>query len=88
MTRLPAGTHAILPFHGKKIRDQYLVSNLMGAWDVLGASEYRRLCGMEVDPASVLGVRLLRRGLLVDETNLAGVIQDYRNLNAHLFLDT
>ncbi|MFH0753932.1 MAG: radical SAM protein, partial [Candidatus Omnitrophota bacterium] len=47
-----------------------------------------RLCGMEVDPASVLGVRLLRRGLLVDETNLAGVIQDYRNLNAHLFLDT
>ncbi len=80
--------HVILPFNSARIRNKYLVSNMMGAWDVLDPVEFRQLSAMSVDPASVLGKRLHERGVVVDNKNLQSVIQDFKNLNANLFSDT
>jgi His-Xaa-Ser system radical SAM maturase HxsB len=80
--------HVILPFNSARVRHKYLVSNMMGAWDVLAPEEFRQLSTMSIDPASVLGKRLHERGIVVDEKNLQAVIQDFKSLNANLFLDT
>ncbi|MBF0330323.1 MAG: His-Xaa-Ser system radical SAM maturase HxsB [Candidatus Omnitrophica bacterium] len=79
--------HVILPFNSAKVRDKYVVSNMMGAWDVLEPSEFRALSTMVIDPKSVLGQRLQKHGVVVDQENLQSVIQDYKNLNANLFSD-
>jgi len=60
----------------------------MGCWDALSEKEFRQLNSLRVETGGELFKRLLARGLIVDEGNIQGVINDYRNLNANLFTDT
>lgn len=78
----------LLPFNSEKINNRYLVSNMMGCWDALTEDEFRQLNSLRVMEGGALFTRLLGRGLIVDSDNISRVIQDYRNLNANLFLDT
>ncbi len=78
----------ILPFNAAMIRDKYLVTNMLGAWDVLAPAEFKQLNAMRPLPGTPLWLRLKERGIVVDEKNILPMIQQYRNLNANLFLDT
>lgn len=79
---------SILPFNAEKIKDKFLVTNMMGCWDALNEAEFRQLNSFAVAPGGALFNRLLERGLIVDEGNVRSVIDGYRNLNANLFADT
>ncbi len=79
---------AILPFNTARIRGKYLVSNALGAWDLLELSEFRELNSFRLDRGSPLFARLKERGLIVDETNLSAGLEDFRRSNGHLFKET
>lgn len=79
---------SVIPFNSEKINDKYLVTNMMGGWDALNEEEFRNLNSLRVLEGGRLYERLLERGLILDEKNIRRVIDDYRNLNVHLFTDT
>ncbi len=79
---------SLLPFNSEKINNKYLVTNMMGCWDALNEDEFRQMHSLRVMQGGDLYNRLLKRGLIVDENNLRGVMEDYRRLNANLFMDT
>ena len=79
---------AILPFNAARIRGKYLVSNALGAWDLLEPLEFRELNSLRLDRGAPLFARLKERGLIVDETNLSSGLDDFRRINGHLFKDT
>ena len=79
---------AVLNFNSARIRDKYLVSNMLGAWDFLDADEFRVLHSFRVSKGSALFSRLRTAGIIADETNIRTLLEDYRRLNANLFNDT
>ncbi len=79
---------AILPFNSTIIKDRYLVSNFLGGWDFLTKEEFKELNSLKVKENTPLFKRLYEKGLIVDENNLKNLINEYRNLNGHLFSDT
>jgi uncharacterized protein len=78
----------VLPFNAARIRDKYLVTNMLGAWDVLDSQEFRQLNALRPLPGTPLWSRLKARGIVVDEKSLLPLVQKYRDLNANLFMDT
>ncbi len=79
---------SVLPFNFKMIRGKYLVSNMMGCWDVLDRKEFQELNSLRVLEGGALFDRLQQKGIIVDGDNLGKVIADYRKLNTNLFHDT
>jgi uncharacterized protein len=79
---------SVLPFNSKKIKNKYLVTNMMGCWDALNREEFGELNSLRVLSGGKLFDRLLKRGIIVDANNLQSVIAGYRSLNANLFWDT
>ena len=79
---------AIVPFNSILIKDKYLVSNILGGWDLLSEGEFKRLNSFKLDRDSELFNRLYNKKIVVDENNFKSLIDDYRNLNANLFNDT
>lgn len=81
------GDWAILPYNSEKISGHFLVSNMLGCWDLLDPKEFRELERFSLDEGSPLFNRLYNCGLIVKEDNFSGVISDFRNLHSHLFTD-
>ncbi len=78
----------ILPFNSARIRDKYLVTNMLGAWEVLDPAEFRLLNALKPLPGTPLWTRLKERGIVVDDKNILPMLQKYRELNSNLFSDT
>jgi len=78
---------AVLPYNSKKISGHFLVSNLLGCWDVLDPQEFRALEQFSLDEASPLFDRLYDKGLIVKEDNVSRMIAEFRSLHSHLFTD-
>lgn len=79
---------AVLPFNSKRIRNKYIVSNVMGCWDILTISEFSQFNALSLRRGKALTTRLYERGLIVDSNNLEKVMGGFRSLNANLFNDT
>jgi len=79
---------AVIPFGSTLIKDKYLVSNMLGGWDILAKDEFRKLNSFTLDRESPLFKRLHSRGVLLDENNLLQIISDFKKLNTNLFSDT
>lgn len=78
----------VLPHNATRIKDKYLVSNVLGAWDFLEPHEFRELEGIRVEEGTALFKRLQDRGLIADESNLRNLLDAFRSRNANLFSDT
>lgn len=78
---------SILPFNAEKIKDKYLVSNMMGCWDALDDEEFRLFHSLRVLEGGPLFDRLLGKGLIVSEENMRSVMDGFRRMNANLFTD-
>lgn len=79
---------AIVPFNSTLIQDKYLISNILGGWDLLDKEEFRILNPFNLKKDTPLFRRLFERGIVVDEKNIETLINDYRKLNTNLFSDT
>jgi His-Xaa-Ser system radical SAM maturase HxsB len=79
---------AVIPFNSDVISDKYLVSNMLGAWDMLDRDDFNLLSSFKCDKGTPLFNRLHEKGILVDESNVDKLIDDCRNLNSNLFCDT
>lgn len=80
--------YAIVPFNSKHIKDKVLVSSQLGHWALLTRQEFKELGAFKLKPASSLFRNLHDNGLVVDEANISGVLDDYKRMNANLFRDT
>ena len=78
---------AVLPYNTEKINDHYLISNILGSWDLLDCNEFKRLEQFSLDENDDLFNRLYDKGVIVKEENLPKIINEYRNLQSHLFSD-
>ncbi|MBL7197606.1 MAG: His-Xaa-Ser system radical SAM maturase HxsB [Candidatus Omnitrophica bacterium] len=79
---------AITPFNSMLIKDKYLVSNMLGAWDFLDKGEFEILNSYRLKRDIPFFKRLYDKRIVVDEHNLNSLLQGYRNLNSNLFNDT
>jgi len=79
--------YAILPFQAEKIKNRYLVSNMLGNWDLITETDLRQLNQKNIDQDQ-LQKRLIKRGIVVDAENGASLINNFRNLHANLFTST
>jgi His-Xaa-Ser system radical SAM maturase HxsB len=79
---------AVIPFNHSRIKDRYLVSNILGGWDFLQKDEFRQLSSFSVEKDTPLFKRLHDKGIVIDELNLKNIVDGYRSLNSHLFHDT
>ncbi len=83
--------YAVIPFNSSKIKGKYLVSNLLGKWDILDKDEFRKLSSLalaENGKGQELFKRLYDRGIIVDQDNFKGLIKDFKEKNANLFRGT
>ncbi|MBF0485612.1 MAG: His-Xaa-Ser system radical SAM maturase HxsB [Candidatus Omnitrophica bacterium] len=78
----------ILPFNSARLKNKYLVSNVLGAWDFLGPAEFKQFSAFGFSKESPFFSRLKERGLVADDSNIQSVIESFRNTNENLFLDT
>lgn len=78
---------AILPYNSARIKDRYLVSNMLGSWDLLTDEELKRVAQCSLDEHEKLFERLHGKGIIVKDDNFPRLINEYRNLNSHLFKD-
>jgi uncharacterized protein len=78
----------ILPFNSARLGKKRLVTNFLGAWDILDQDQFKALNSLRLPKDSPLFIRLKERGLVVDPSNVEAVLKDFRNTNAHLFQDT
>lgn len=78
---------AVLPYNTEKINDRYLISNVLGSWDILSADEFKRLEQFSLDENDAFFHRLYDKGMIVKEENFSRAIQEYRSLQSHLFTD-
>ncbi len=78
---------AVLPYQAELIDEHYLVSNMLGHWDILERDEFKGLERLCCDSDAGLFERLREKGIIATEENLPKLIQEYRRLNAHLFTD-
>lgn len=78
---------AVLPYWTERFGRDYLVSNILGSWDMIGRNDFIKLDSGALEPGSVLFERLLKRGVIANEKNIKGLIEDYRKLNSNLFCD-
>lgn len=79
---------AVLPYNTEKISGHYLVSNVLGSWDLLVPDEFKRLEQFSFEEDDALFNRLYDKGIIVKEKNLPKAISEFRNLQSHLFTDT
>lgn len=79
---------AVIPFNSNIISDKYLVSNMLGAWDILDKRDFNLLNSFKCDTDTALLNRLREKGLVADDSNINRLIEDYRSLNSNLFSDT
>lgn len=86
-TTTKAQEWAVLPYNAEKISDRYLITNSLGSWDLLAADEFRRLEQLNMEDGDALFNRLYDKGIIVKEENLPKVINEFRNLQSHLFTD-
>lgn len=78
---------AVLPYNTERINGHYLVSNVLGSWDLLSIDEFKSLEQFSLDENDDLFNRLYEKGVIVKEENLPKIINEYRNLQSHLFSD-
>lgn len=78
---------AVLPYNTERISDHYLVSNFLGSWDLLTLDEFKRLEQFSFAENDALFNRLYDKGVIVREENLPKTINEYRNMQSHLFTD-
>jgi len=78
---------AIIPFNSGVIAEKYLISNILGGWDILGENDFKLLSSFKINRSTPLFNRLYESGFLVDEYNFNRLLEDYRNLNSNLFYD-
>jgi len=78
---------AILPYNTEKINDHYLISNVLGSWDLLDFDEFKCLEQFSLNENDELFNKLYDKGLIIKEKNLTKLINEYRELNSHLFTD-
>ncbi|MFA5337497.1 MAG: His-Xaa-Ser system radical SAM maturase HxsB [Candidatus Omnitrophota bacterium] len=79
---------AVIPFNSNIILDKHLVSNMLGAWDILDNRDFRLFSSFKCGQDTPLFNRLYERGLVVDERNVDKLLDEYRSLNSNLFCDT
>lgn len=80
--------YVVIPFNSGRIKDKYLVSNLLGKWDLLEDKEFQELTSFKLDKEGALFKRLYAKGVLADESNFKNLLDDFRRINANLFWDT
>lgn len=78
---------AVLPYNTERIRDRYLISNFLGSWELLTLDEFKQLQQLRFTEDETLFTRLYDKGIIVKEENLPEMINEYRNLQSHLFTD-
>ena len=78
----------IPPFNSARMKDKYLVSNILGSWDFLDQEEFRLFHGLRLTRKMPFFLRLKECGLVVDVENVEALLQGYRALNANLYRDT
>lgn len=78
---------AVLPYNTEKISDHYLISNLLGNWDLLNFDEFKCLEQFSLNESDELFNKLYDKGIVIKEENLPKLINEYRELNSHLFTD-
>ncbi|MCF7870315.1 MAG: His-Xaa-Ser system radical SAM maturase HxsB [Candidatus Omnitrophica bacterium] len=79
---------AVIPFNSDRIKDKYLVSNLLGKWDLLDKQEFGQLNSLKLNKDNPLFKRLYDKGIVADESSFKGLIDDFKRTNANLFWDT
>ncbi|MCF7888082.1 MAG: radical SAM protein [Candidatus Omnitrophica bacterium] len=79
---------AVIPFNSDRIKDKYLVSNLLGKWDLLDKQEFRQLNSLKLNKDKPLFKRLYDKGIVADEGSFKGLIDDFKRTNTNLFWDT
>ena len=80
-----ANKWGLLPFNSEKISGKYLVVNIFGNWCILDEKEFQQFDSQRFKENSVLYKKLLRKGMLLTESNQENLINNYRNLNVNLF---
>ena len=78
---------AILPYNTEKISGHYLISNVLGSWELLDSNEFKRLEQFSLNENNELFNKLYDKGIIIREENLPKMINEYRNLQSHLFAD-
>ena len=78
----------VLPHNAMKIRDKFLVSNILGGWDFLDRAEWRDLNAFHVKPGTAFYDRLRDKGVVADDSNIRSLLDSFRAMNANLFQDT
>jgi len=78
---------AVIPFNSGAIADKYLISNMLGGWDILGENDFKLFSSLKCNRGTPLFNRLYERGLIADERNFNRLLEDHRNLNSNLFYD-
>lgn len=84
----PKQKYFIVPFNSKKINGRQLVTNRLGGWAFLEEEDFAALNAFGIVERSPLYERLKAKGVVVDEANVQNLLQEYRQLNRNLFLDT
>jgi len=79
---------AVIPFNVEKIKDKYLVTNILGRWAILDTEEFRLLQSFNINEKSNIFKKLKERGIILDKDNLPTAIQNFRKLNLNIFTDT
>ncbi|MBL7197986.1 MAG: His-Xaa-Ser system radical SAM maturase HxsB [Candidatus Omnitrophica bacterium] len=78
---------ALLPYNIERINGEYLLSNYFGSWDILTKKEFKEIEQFNLKEDGPLFKRLYKKGLILGEKNLKELIDNYRELNSHLFTD-
>jgi len=79
---------AVLPYNSSRVDNKYLISNFFGSWSILNQEDFVALEQLRVSQDSPLFKRLSQDGMIVQGETLPGLINQFRSLNDHLFIDT
>lgn len=77
----------ILPYAAEKLGNgAYVVSSYFGGWAFLSEEELRELKSENFYENNELYGKLKDAGIIVDNSNMGGIVEKYRTLNRNLFL--
>ena len=77
--------YVIVPFNSKRINGRQLVTNRLGGWAFLEEQDFATLNAFGLVEHSPLYETLKAKGVVVDESNVQTLLQEYRQLNRNLF---
>ncbi|MFA5038971.1 MAG: His-Xaa-Ser system radical SAM maturase HxsB [Candidatus Omnitrophota bacterium] len=78
---------ALLPYNSQPLKDRFLISNMLGSWQILDRKDFVRLETGQISPGGDLFGRLLDSGIVCNQEKLKESLESYRKLNSHLFSD-